>query len=59
MEKPNNDFYNMKQAASYLSLKNHKTLYSWINQGRITVYKVGRYNMFKKSDLDKMFVLQR
>jgi|SaaInlStandDraft_4_1057021.scaffolds.fasta_scaffold291093_1 excisionase family DNA binding protein len=59
MNKHEHDFLNMKEAQIYLSLKSHKTLYNWVSQGRITVYKMGRYNMFKKSDLDKMFVLKR
>ena len=59
MNKHEHDFMDQKDAAEYLSLKSYKTLYNWISQGRINVYKVGRYNMFKKSDLDKMFVLKR
>jgi excisionase family DNA binding protein len=53
------EFLDMKEAQIYLSLKSHKTLYNWVSQGRINVYKMGRYNRFKVSDLDKMFKLKR
>ena len=59
MKKFEHDYLDMQAAADYLSLKSYKTLYNWVSQGRINVYKVGRYNRFKVSDLDKMFKLKR
>jgi excisionase family DNA binding protein len=58
MKKLESEFLNMNEAADYLSLKSYKTLYNWVSQGRINVYKMGRYNRFKVSDLDKMFKLK-
>jgi excisionase family DNA binding protein len=54
------EFLTQKEAAEYLGLKSHKTIYNWISEGnRITVHKMGRFNRFKKSDLDKMFQLKK
>jgi excisionase family DNA binding protein len=54
-----NDFLDMKESAAYLGLKSHKTLYNWVSEGRIVTHKMGRYNRFKVSDLDKMFKLKK
>jgi excisionase family DNA binding protein len=54
-----NDFLDMKESASYLSLKSYKTLYNWVSEGRLPVYKMGKYNRFKVSDLEKMFKLKK
>ena len=59
MNKFEHEFLSQKEAAEYLSLKNHKTLYNWVSQGRIPVYKLGRYNKFKVSDLDNLFKLKK
>jgi excisionase family DNA binding protein len=52
------DFLTQKECSEYLGVNFH-TIYNWISQGRITVYKLGRNNRFKKSDLDKMFLLKK
>lgn len=60
MNKFEHDFLSQKEAADYLGV-NFRTLYNWVSEGKnnITVYKMGRYNRFKVSDLDKMFKLKR
>ena len=53
------EYLDMKESSSYLGLQSHKTLYNWVSEGRLPVYKMGRYNRFKVSDLDKMFKLKK
>jgi len=53
------EFLDMKEAAEYLSLGSYKTLYNWVSEGRLPVYKMGKYNRFKVGDLDKMFKLKK
>ena len=55
------EFLTQKEAAEYLGLKSYKTIYNWISEGKenLIVHKMGRFNRFKKSDLDKMFQLKK
>jgi excisionase family DNA binding protein len=52
------EFLTQKECSEYLGVAFH-TIYNWISEGRISVYKLGRKNRFKKSDLDKMFQLKK
>lgn len=41
-----------KEAAEFLSVA-PKTLYSWVNKRLITVYKSGRKNVYRESELEQ------
>lgn len=44
-------YMNTAETLDYLRIC-RKTLYNWIGQGIITVYKIGNANRFKRSELD-------
>ncbi len=49
-----NNLYNTKEAAEYLGLKNHNTLYVWQCNKRYNLpyCKIGSKVLYRKSDLD-------
>jgi excisionase family DNA binding protein len=52
------EFLSQRQASEYLGI-NFNTLYNWVSEGRVPVYKMGRFNKYKVGDLDKMFQLKK
>ncbi len=58
MNKFEHEFLTQKESSEYLNI-NIRTLYNWVSQGRLDVYKMGHYNRFKKRDLDELFKLKK
>lgn len=46
-----NEFLTMKEVMEYLKVS-RTAVYSWLNEGKLKAYKVGRSVRFKRSDIE-------
>lgn len=51
-------FMSVKEAAVYLGIKD-STLRKWVQQRRISFYRIGRHPKFKQQDLDRFLEQHR
>jgi excisionase family DNA binding protein len=47
------DWLTVDDVASYLKVSK-RTIYRWTTEGRLKKYKVGRFNRYKKSEVDQV-----
>jgi len=47
------DWLTVDDVASYLKVSK-RTVYRWTDEGRLKKYKVGRFNRYKKSEVDQV-----
>lgn len=51
-----NEMMNTKDASNYLGVA-IRTLLEWSRSGKVKAYKLGKFNYYKKSDLDSLYRL--
>jgi excisionase family DNA binding protein len=47
------EWLTVEEVAQYLKVSK-TTVYRWTDEGRIKKYKIGRFNRYKKSELDQV-----